>query len=93
MPFSTSEADAIQAQALRAIVSSNSPFGLFEDPEMLTLLGMLRSQAPGIIPTRKVLSGRLLDEASTTVHKKLSMILAGEALGLVYVHILAQSPY
>jgi hypothetical protein len=56
VPFSTSETDAIQVQALRAIVSSNSPFGLFEDPEMLTLLGMLRSQTPIIIPTRKVLS-------------------------------------
>jgi hypothetical protein len=93
MPFSGSEADAVQAQALRAIVSSNSPFSLFEDPEMLTLLGMLRSQAPGIIPTRRVLSGRLLDEASTIVHQKLSQILAGEALGLVYVIFLVQSPY
>jgi hypothetical protein len=93
MPFSGSEADAVQAQALPAIVSSNSPFSLFEDPEMLTLLSMLRSQAPGIIPTRRVLSGRLLDEASTIVHQKLSQILAGEALGLVYVNFLVQSPY
>ncbi|KAJ7892304.1 hypothetical protein B0H14DRAFT_2560358 [Mycena olivaceomarginata] len=39
MPFSAAEADAIEAQALRAIISSNSPFRLFEDPEMLTLVG------------------------------------------------------
>ncbi|KAJ7814179.1 ribonuclease H-like domain-containing protein [Mycena leptocephala] len=75
MPFSSSESGAIQSQALRAIVSTNSSFGLFEDPEMLTLLGMLRSEAPAIIPSGKVIGGRLLDEAATTIQEKLSKVL------------------
>ncbi|KAJ7175140.1 ribonuclease H-like domain-containing protein [Mycena crocata] len=82
MPFSASEAEAIQAQALRAIVSTNSAFGLFEHPEMLTLFGMMRSFAPDIIPSGKVVGGRLLDEAATTVDEKLSKLLAGQQLGL-----------
>jgi hypothetical protein len=85
MPFSPSEADAIQSQALRAIVSANAPFSIPEDPEMLTLFGMLRSQAPSIIPTGKVIGGRLLNESYTTVEGKLSKILEGQMLGLLYV--------
>ncbi|KAJ7834463.1 hypothetical protein B0H14DRAFT_2590888 [Mycena olivaceomarginata] len=57
MPFSAAEADAIEAQALRAIISSNSPFRLFEEPEMLTLFGMMRSQGPQILPSAKVIGG------------------------------------
>ncbi|KAJ7077492.1 ribonuclease H-like domain-containing protein [Mycena epipterygia] len=82
MPFSSSEAEAIESQALRAIVSTNSPFGLFEDPEMLTLFGMLRSRAPDIIPSGKVIGGRLLNEAAATVEDKLSKILKGQVFGL-----------
>ncbi|KAJ6624566.1 ribonuclease H-like domain-containing protein [Mycena sp. CBHHK59/15] len=84
MPFSSSEAEAIEAQALRAIVSTNSAFNFFEDPEVLTLLGMMRSRAPDIIPSGKVIGGRLLDEAATIVDDKLSKILNGQALGAVY---------
>ncbi|KAJ7865195.1 hypothetical protein B0H13DRAFT_2353121 [Mycena leptocephala] len=60
MPFSSSEVDAIQSQLLRAIVSTNSPFGLFEDPEMLKLFGTIRSRAPDIIPSGKVKSSDYL---------------------------------
>ncbi|KAJ7908024.1 hypothetical protein B0H13DRAFT_2331783 [Mycena leptocephala] len=59
MPFSSSDADAIQSQALRAIVSTNSAFGLFEDPEMLTLFGMMRSRAPDLMPAQEKLSAVL----------------------------------
>ncbi|KAJ7882909.1 ribonuclease H-like domain-containing protein [Mycena leptocephala] len=83
MPFSSSEVEAIEAQALRTIVSTNSAFRLFEDPEMLTLLGMMRSRAPEIIPSRKVIAGRLLDEVASTVEQKLFNILKGQALGAV----------
>ncbi|KAJ7751786.1 ribonuclease H-like domain-containing protein [Mycena maculata] len=82
MPFSSSEADAIESQALRAIVSTNSAFGLFEDPEMLTLFGMMRSRAPEIIPSGKVIGGRLLNEAASTVEEKLSKVLTGQMIGL-----------
>jgi hypothetical protein len=86
MPFSSSEVEAIEAQALRTIVSTNSAFRLFEDPEMLTLLGMMRSRAPEIIPSRKVIAGRLLDEAASTVEQKLFNILKGQALGAVCIY-------
>ncbi|KAJ6610768.1 hypothetical protein B0H10DRAFT_1953576 [Mycena sp. CBHHK59/15] len=83
MPFSSSEAAAVEARALHAIVSTNSAFRLFEDPEMLTLFGMMRSRAPEIIPSGKVMGGCLLDEASITVGKKISMVLKGEGFGLL----------
>ncbi|KAJ7115715.1 hypothetical protein C8R44DRAFT_739463 [Mycena epipterygia] len=41
MPFSPSEADAFQAQALRAVISSGIAFRAFEDPEMKVLFGMI----------------------------------------------------
>ncbi|KAJ6600160.1 ribonuclease H-like domain-containing protein [Mycena sp. CBHHK59/15] len=82
MLFSKSQAEAFQSQALRAIMSTNSVFSLFEDPEMLTLLGMARSLAPGILPSGKVVGGRLLNEAATTVDEKLSRVLKGEVFGL-----------
>lgn len=53
---------------------------------MLTLLGMMRSRAPEIIPSRKVIAGRLLDEAASTVDQKLFNILKGQALGAVCVY-------
>ncbi|KAJ6609924.1 hypothetical protein B0H10DRAFT_2225457 [Mycena sp. CBHHK59/15] len=71
MPFSKSQAEAFQSQALRAIMSTNSVFSLFEDPEMMTLLGMARSLAPDILPSGKVVGGRLLNEAASTVDEKL----------------------
>ncbi|KAF9060875.1 hypothetical protein BDP27DRAFT_1370138 [Rhodocollybia butyracea] len=63
MPFSTNEASAVQAQALHAIVSTKSPETLFEDVEMLKLFGMLRKEAPAVIPSAKVIGGRLLNDA------------------------------
>ena len=86
MPFSSSEADAIESQALRAIVSTNSPFSLFEDPEMFTLFRMLRSRAPDLIPSAKVIGGRLLNEAAATVEDKLSKILKGQVFGAYTIY-------
>ncbi|KAF7372440.1 DUF659 domain-containing protein [Mycena venus] len=83
MPFCSSETDAIQAQALRAIVSTNSAFQLFEDPEMPTLFGMMRSAAPAIMPWGKVVGNRLLNEAANTVEERLSAILTGQNLDSV----------
>ncbi|KAJ7730528.1 ribonuclease H-like domain-containing protein [Mycena metata] len=60
MPFGADEKAAFQKQALRSVVSSGAPLKLFEDPEVKILLGMLRTTAPGVIPTAKVVGGRLL---------------------------------
>ncbi|KAJ3734617.1 ribonuclease H-like domain-containing protein [Lentinula guzmanii] len=84
MPFSKEETCAVQAQALRAIISTKSPETLFEDPEMLKLLSMLRKEAPKVIPSAKVVGGRLLDDAIESVEKKTKKILKGQKLGLAF---------
>jgi hypothetical protein len=82
MPFSKEETQAVQAQVLRAVVSANLSFRAMENPEMLKLFGMLRTAAPGIIPSRKVIGGRLLNEASEKVDSTLERILSKKNLGL-----------
>jgi hypothetical protein len=82
MPFSQEETAAIQAQVLRATVSANLPFQAMRNPEMLKLFGMLRTVAPSIIPSRQVIGGRLLDEASSKVDLMLVKVLSGRNLGL-----------
>ncbi|KAJ6527545.1 ribonuclease H-like domain-containing protein [Mycena sp. CBHHK59/15] len=81
MPFGTEERDAFQHQALHAIVSSGAPFVLFEDPEMQILFGMLRTTAPEILPSGKVLGGRLLNGAAEEVEKGLKKRLKGRNVG------------
>lgn len=75
MPFSTPQTNAIQAQALRAVISANLPFHVFENPEILKLMSMLRSAAPAIMPSAKLVSGRLLNDAAEIVHQKMLLIL------------------
>ncbi|KAJ6622834.1 ribonuclease H-like domain-containing protein, partial [Mycena sp. CBHHK59/15] len=67
MPFGPAEKDALQKQALHAKVSSEALSQLFEDPEMKILFSMLRTTAPDIIPTGKVVRGHLLNEAAEEV--------------------------
>ncbi|KAJ6561343.1 ribonuclease H-like domain-containing protein [Mycena sp. CBHHK59/15] len=78
----TEEKDALQKQALRAIISSGSPFGLFEDPEMQILFGMIRTTAPGILPTGKVVGGRLLNGAAEDIELRLNKRLKNRNVGL-----------
>ncbi|KAJ7157411.1 ribonuclease H-like domain-containing protein [Mycena filopes] len=82
MPYSPEETAALQAQALRAIVSSGAPFRLFEDPEMKILFGMMRTTAPDVIPSAKVIGGRLLDAAADNVDEKVRKIMKDQILGL-----------
>ncbi|KAJ6558647.1 ribonuclease H-like domain-containing protein [Mycena sp. CBHHK59/15] len=82
MPFSKAEAAALQKQALRAIVSSGAPSQLFEDPEMLVLFGMLRTTAPEIIPSGKVVGGRLLNSAAAEVESKIAKVMEKQNVGL-----------
>ncbi|KAJ6595401.1 hypothetical protein B0H10DRAFT_2232831 [Mycena sp. CBHHK59/15] len=82
LPFAADEADALQKQALRAVISTGSSFGLFEDPEMKILLGMLRTTAPDVIPTGKVVGGRLLDGAAEKIDLKISKQLKNRNVGL-----------
>ncbi|KAJ6610271.1 hypothetical protein B0H10DRAFT_1953978 [Mycena sp. CBHHK59/15] len=88
MPFGAEEKAVFQKQALRAIVSSGAPLQLFEDPEMKILFGMLRTTAPGIIPTAKVVGGRLLDAEAAEVEEKIGKVMKGKVLGLSYAYLL-----
>ncbi|KAJ6626260.1 hypothetical protein B0H10DRAFT_1942091 [Mycena sp. CBHHK59/15] len=82
MPYSDSEVAVLQRQALCAIISSGFPLNVFEDPEMLILFGMLRTTAPTIMPTGKVVGGRLLTSAATEVEDKVAKALKNRNAGL-----------
>jgi len=84
MPFSPTEAAAIQAQTLRATISGNAPFRFFEDIEVLKLIRMLRTAAPDIMPSAKVVGSRLLNEAAENIETKISKILKKKDVGLSY---------
>jgi hypothetical protein len=83
MPFSPNEVAAVQAQALRATISANLPFQVYENPEVIRLFGMLQTAAPGIMPSAKVVGGRLLNEAAEIVELKMDKLLRKKNLGLV----------
>jgi hypothetical protein len=82
IPFSPNETDAIQAQALRATISANLSFRAFEDPEVVKLFWMMRTAAPGVLPSAKVIGGRLLNDAAAVVEKKMDRLLKGQSVGL-----------
>ena len=83
MPFSPNEVAAVQAQALRATISANLPFQVYENPEVIKLFGMLRTAALDIMPSAKVVGGRLLNEAAEVVELKMDKLLRKKNLGLV----------
>ncbi|KAJ6609661.1 hypothetical protein B0H10DRAFT_2438408 [Mycena sp. CBHHK59/15] len=62
IPFSDAQAEMIRTQFLRATISANLPFRWTLDPEIIKLFLMFRSTATDVMPSDKVVSGRLLDE-------------------------------
>ena len=82
MPFSESEKDAIRAQSLRAVISANWSFRSFENPEVVKLFWMMCTAAPEILPSGKVIGGKLLNDAAAKVEYKLSKVLNGKQVGL-----------
>lgn len=91
MPFSVGEKSAIEKQAFRAALSANLAFRVFEDPEVLELFRMMRSDAPRILPSAKILSGRLLDGAAAKVDADISAALCDQDIGLTYESVLISS--
>jgi hypothetical protein len=83
MPFSSSEIAAVQAQALRAAISANLSFRVYEDPEIIKLFWMMRTAAPNILPSAKAVGGRLLNDAAEIVELKMDKLLHGKSVGLV----------
>jgi hypothetical protein len=85
-PFTTAEAAELQAQALRATVSAGLPFRVWENREVQKLIGLLRSVGPEILPSRRVVAGRLLDDAAEKVEVQVKRALKGKEAGIVYVN-------
>ncbi|KAJ7592357.1 ribonuclease H-like domain-containing protein [Mycena floridula] len=82
MPFGKEETKAFQDQALRAVISANLPFSVFENPEVKVLFGMARTTAPAKLPSGKVVAGRLLTKAANLVQAKLEKVLKGQEIRL-----------
>jgi len=83
MLFSSSEIAAVQAQALRAAISANLSFRVYEDPEVIKLFWMMRTAAPNILPSAKAVGGRLLNDAAEIVELKMDKLLHRKSVGLV----------
>ncbi|KAJ7664159.1 hypothetical protein B0H17DRAFT_1211425 [Mycena rosella] len=82
MPYSPAEKDLFQQQSLHAIVSGGLPLRAFEEPEMKILFGMMRTTAPGVMPTGKVVGGCLLNAAASDVEMKITKALKNRNVGL-----------
>ncbi|KAJ7667282.1 hypothetical protein B0H17DRAFT_1142863 [Mycena rosella] len=83
MPYGPAEKDVIQRQVLRAIVSGRLSLRAFEEHEMKVLIGMFRTTAPAILPTGKVVGGRLLNAAAADVEAITIKALKGKISGLL----------
>src|SRR5438552_2009517 len=71
VPFNDQQVAMVEKQFLRATISANLPFRWTEDPEVMKLFLLFRSTAGDVMPSRKVLAGRLLDEESSKVEGEL----------------------
>ncbi|KAK7440944.1 hypothetical protein VKT23_016720 [Stygiomarasmius scandens] len=82
IPFTEEQKKSIQAQFLCASVSAKLPSLWVEDPEIIKLFLMFRSAAGDVIPSRKVLSERLLHEEYERVEAELKEELEGRSVTL-----------
>jgi hypothetical protein len=85
IPFTPEQTKAIHTQFLRATVSANLPFQWVENPEVVKLFIMFRALAGEVIPSAKMLSGRLLDEENERVDKKVKETVKGKDVVLTCV--------
>jgi hypothetical protein len=79
--YEPDERAAIEMQATRAIISTGSPFGLFEDVEMKKLFDMIRDGTGDIMPSRKVSGGKLLNTCAAAVENELKKVFVGQEMG------------
>ncbi|KAJ6564768.1 hypothetical protein B0H19DRAFT_942310 [Mycena capillaripes] len=77
IPFSDAQAEAVRTQFLRGTISANLPFRWTVDPEIIKLFLMFRSTATDVMPSDRVLSGRLLDEEVVKVEKEVVRAVKG----------------
>jgi hypothetical protein len=78
IPFNDAQAEIVRDQFLRATISANLPFRWTLDPEIIKLFLMFRSTATDVMPSDKVISGRLLDEATARVEKEIVSTVKGK---------------
>ncbi|KAF8194386.1 ribonuclease H-like domain-containing protein [Mycena galopus ATCC 62051] len=78
LPFTADQRSDIADQFLRATQSANLPERWVEDPEVMKLFVMFRSQALDVMPSRRQLSGPLLKRASARVDAEITDIVKGE---------------
>lgn len=78
IPFSMEHVMAIEEQTLKATLSANLPFRWIEDSEVIKLFELFRLAATTTLPSCRVLSGRLLTDASDTVELELEKRLRGK---------------
>lgn len=67
IPFTKQEKELIADQFGRATVSGHLPFGWADDPEMIRLLLMFRSDAGSVIPSRYSISGPILEREAERI--------------------------
>lgn len=85
IPFSEEEATAVERQVLKATVSANLPFRWIENPEIIKLFHMLRTQAYKVLPSRRVIATRLLREEGERVDADLKILFKEKYVTLSYV--------
>ncbi|TRM57193.1 hypothetical protein BD626DRAFT_574773 [Schizophyllum amplum] len=81
MPVSPVEAEALRAKALRVTIKLNLPFSIWDDVEFLEFIGMLRTQAPAVMPSAKVMSTTSLEKAAEEVDKEMKLKLSEREVG------------
>ncbi|KAJ6615382.1 ribonuclease H-like domain-containing protein, partial [Mycena sp. CBHHK59/15] len=82
LPFADSHKDAIHAQCERVVVSCNLAEGFFEQLEVQSLFKMFRSRAADVLPSRRLIGERLLNDAAAIVDKKVIKNLEGKNIGI-----------
>ncbi|KAK7027516.1 hypothetical protein VNI00_015149 [Paramarasmius palmivorus] len=80
--FTADQIPRLLAQFLRATLSAHLPFSWVEDPEVIKLLLMFRATACNVIPERKYLAGKLLDNADDDVEGMLEKFFKGSTATL-----------
>ncbi|KZV96600.1 hypothetical protein EXIGLDRAFT_765262 [Exidia glandulosa HHB12029] len=82
LPFSASAKAEIEAQAARATISANLPFRWIDNTEVRKLFYLFRSKADDVLPSRHLLSGRLLDDQHEIGEAELKELLPGKSVGM-----------
>ncbi|KAF7295822.1 DUF659 domain-containing protein [Mycena chlorophos] len=82
LPFSDFDKELIEIQAERAVVAGNLAEDIFTQPEMVQLFRLFRSRATDVLPSRRLIGGRLLDDAVKRVDKIIVKKLTSRLVGI-----------